>query len=78
MERLQQLLNTLREFEVKGIYIDDELKDFSDFLKAFEHIDIEKVIQEQDENTFYLLLSNAIWHKLSVNSIDEEELDICL
>lgn len=77
MENLSNLLKSLQKFGVKGIYINDELEDFKEFLEAFEGMDIEDVVQVKDFNIFYLILGNGYWNKVSVYSLDElEELDM--
>ncbi len=76
MEKLLKLLKTLEEYEVKGIYWNDELEEFREFIEAFASMDIEKVAQEKDLNIFYLILSNGVWEKVSVYSLDELEEEV--
>lgn len=68
---LLKVLETLKKFGVKSIYWNDELKEFDEFIKDFVSMEIENVLEE--EQAFYILLSNGIWNKVSVKSLEEEE-----
>ncbi|WP_459481915.1 hypothetical protein [Clostridium saccharoperbutylacetonicum] len=69
---LLKVLETLKKFGVKSIYLNDELKDFDEFIKEFASMEIENVLEEEQQ-AFYILLSNGIWNKVSVKSLEEEE-----
>lgn len=72
MKNLLRLLKTLKQYEVGAIYINDNLESFEEFVEDFKHMDIEKVL-EDDEQTFYLLLDDGTFNKVSVKSLEEEE-----
>lgn len=75
-KNLNQLINILKEYEVQGIYLNDELSDFHEFLDEYESMNIEKVLEE-NEQTFYILMTNGGWLKVSTQSLEEvEELEL--
>ena len=74
-KNLNELIKTLQEYEVQGIFINGEMEDFNDFLKAFEENkwQLYQVLESEEGLTFTLLYDDGTYMEVSVKSWEERE-----
>lgn len=75
MENLNQLIKILKEYEVQGIFINGEMEDFNEFLKAYEENKWQlcKILESEEGQTFICLYDDGTYMEISVKSWEERE-----
>jgi len=74
-KNLNQLIKILKEYEVKGIFINGELEDFNEFLKAYEYNEwqLYQILESEEGQTFSCLYDDGTYMEVSVKSWEERE-----
>lgn len=72
---LTKLINTLKQYEVQGIFINGEIEDFNEFLKAYEDNkwQLYQILESEEGQTFTCLYDDGTYMEISVKSWEERE-----
>jgi|GEM_PF-4560727 len=70
-----KLIKTLKSYGVKGIFINGELEDFNEFLKAYEDNEwqLYQILESEEGQTFSCLYDDGTYMEVSVKSWEERE-----
>lgn len=74
MNDFRKLLDSYLNMEGKSsIFLDGELVYFEDFYQLYKakELLVNKILQDADAKTFYLLLEGWVYHEVSVKSQEE-------